>query len=300
VVSVDRLVKTFRDFWHRPKVRAVDGLCLDVRRGEIFGLLGPNGSGKTTTIKVLLGLLHPTSGRVRVLGRSPRHVRTKSRIGYLPEESYLYPYLTPRETLRFYAKLFPMPADERDRRVEQLLDMVDLAGAANRPVGEFSKGMARRVGLAQALVNNPDLLILDEPTSGLDPIGCRQVKDLLLALSRRGKTIILTSHLLADMEDVCDRIGILYAGQLRALGAVNDLLATPDRMQFTIPTLSSREMEKLLTVLRRKLGAEPEFSHPSMDLEQFFLRVVQEATGADGRGPEGMSQPPLAEYLSHD
>ncbi|NQT93022.1 MAG: ABC transporter ATP-binding protein, partial [Lentisphaerae bacterium] len=214
VVEIRELTKVFRDFWRRPKVRAVDGLNLDIMPGEIFGLLGPNGSGKTTTLKILLGLLFPTSGSLLVFNHSPRDVQTKSRIGYLPEESYLYKYLTPRETLDFYGKLFNIGRRERKRRIDELLEMVDLADAAHRVVGEFSKGMARRVGLAQALINDPELVILDEPTSGLDPIGCRQVKDLMLALAQRGKTIILSSHLLADVEDVCDRIAILYKGKV--------------------------------------------------------------------------------------
>ena len=178
VVETVRLTKVFRDFWRRPKVRAVDALDIEIHGGEVFGLLGPNGSGKSTTLKILLGLLHPTSGRVRVLGASPRSVRSKRHIGYLPEESYLYSTLTARETLDFYGQLFDLDYRLRRRRIEQLLDMVDLTGAADRAVGEFSKGMGRRLGLAQALINDPKLVILDEPTAGLDPIGCRQVKDL--------------------------------------------------------------------------------------------------------------------------
>ena len=196
VVSVRGLTKVFKDFWNRPKARAVDNVDFDVRRGEVFGLLGPNGSGKSTTVKLLLGLLYPTKGHIEVFGHSPRHVQTKSRIGYLPEESYLYRYLNSRETLDFFGNLFHLGKGERDNRAEQLLEMVGLSQVHLRSVGEFSKGMQRRIGLAQALINDPDLVILDEPTSGLDPIGCREVKDLILALARRGKTVILSSHLL--------------------------------------------------------------------------------------------------------
>ncbi len=208
IVAVRGLTKIFKDFWGRPKAKAVDNVDFEVRRGEVFGLLGPNGSGKSTTVKMLLGLLYPTKGHVEVFGHSPRHVSTKSRIGYLPEESYLYRYLDSNETLDFFGSLFDLPTNERRRRAEQLLEMVGLNQVRRRMVGEFSKGMQRRIGLAQALINDPDLVILDEPTSGLDPIGCREVKDLILALARRGKTVILSSHLLADVEDVCDRVVI--------------------------------------------------------------------------------------------
>src|SRR5437899_5816418 len=203
IVAVRGLTKIFKDFWGRPKARAVDNVDFEVRRGEVFGLLGPNGSGKSTTVKLMLGLLHPTRGQIQVFVRSPRHVATKARIGYLPEESYLYRYLNCRETLDFFGNLFDLPKGECRNRAEQLLEMVGLSQAHLRAVGEFSKGMQRRIGLAQALINDPDLIILDEPTSGLDPIGCREVKDLILALARRGKTVILSSHLLSDVEDVC-------------------------------------------------------------------------------------------------
>src|SRR5215471_3052618 len=173
IVSVRGLTKVFKDFWGRPKARAVDAVDFEVRRGEVFGLLGPNGSGKSTTVKLLLGLLYPTKGYIEVFGHSPRHVKTKSRIGYLPEESYLYRYLNSRETLDFFGNLFELGKDDRNNRAEQLLEMVGLNQTRMRAVGEFSKGMQRRIGLAQALINDPDLVILDEPTAGLDPIGCR-------------------------------------------------------------------------------------------------------------------------------
>ena len=189
VVSVQGLVKVFKDFWGRPKAHAVNNVSFQVRKGEVFGLLGPNGSGKSTTVKLLLGLLNPTRGHIEVFGRSTRHVATKRRIGYLPEESYLYRYLNSGETLDFFGSLFNLPPDERKQRTEQLLEMVGLDKVRRRTVGEFSKGMQRRIGLAQALINDPDLIILDEPTSGLDPIGCREVKDLIVELARRGKTV---------------------------------------------------------------------------------------------------------------
>ncbi len=299
-IETNGLVKVFRDFWRRPKVRAVDGLDLAVRPGEIFGLLGPNGSGKSTTIKMLLGLLRPSFGAIRVLGRAPRDVATKKRIGYLPEETCLYNYLTPRETLDFFGKLFHLERAARRQRTEQLLDMVGLAHAAHRRVGEFSKGMARRIGLAQALVNDPQLVVLDEPTSGLDPIGCRQVKDLMLALARRGKTILLSSHLLADVEDVCDRIAILYNGRVRAHGSVKTLLRQQDSLCMTMPALPPATLERVLKSVRKLVGAEPEVNCPSMDLEQFFLQVVAEA-GRVGEVRSGVAHSDqLADFLTNE
>ncbi|MDY0150442.1 MAG: ABC transporter ATP-binding protein, partial [Kiritimatiellia bacterium] len=213
-IHAEHLSKTFRDFWRRPRVEAVRSLSFEVPTGGIFGLLGPNGSGKSTTLKMILGLLFPTAGTLTVLSQSPRSTAVKSRIGYLPEETFLYPHLTPLETLSFYARLFRLPTDVARTRIEQLLEMTGLAQVRHRVVGEFSKGMARRLGLAQALLNDPDLVILDEPTAGLDPQGTRQVKDLLLALAARGKTVLLTSHLLADVEDVCHQVAILFNGRL--------------------------------------------------------------------------------------
>lgn len=278
VVAVRGLTKVFKDFWGRPKARAVDGVDFEVRRGEVFGLLGPNGSGKSTTVKMLLGLLHPTRGHIEVFGHSPRHVATKSRIGYLPEESYLYRYLDSRETLDFFGNLFSLPKGERHQRADQLLDMVGLGQTRTRAVGEFSKGMQRRIGLAQALINDPDLVILDEPTSGLDPIGCREVKDLIVALARRGKTVILSSHLLADVEDVCDRVVIYYGGRIQAMGTLQELLATPDAVRITSPLLRRETMDQVLEIIRRDAGADKvRFDTPTQNLESYFLDVVRKA-----------------------
>src|SRR5437867_3701042 len=256
VVSVRGLSKIFKDFWGRPKAKAVDNVDFEVRRGEVFGLLGPNGSGKSTTVKMLLGLLYPTKGHIEVFGFSPRHVATKSRIGYLPEESYLYRYLDSEETLNFFGNLFSLPSGDRRNRTEQLLEMVGLNQARTRAVGEFSKGMQRRIGLAQALINDPDLVILDEPTSGLDPIGCREVKDLILALARRGKTVILSSHLLGDVEDVCDRVVIYYGGRIQAQGTLKELLSKPDTMSITAPTLPRPTLERVLEISRHDVAED--------------------------------------------
>src|SRR5437867_3793686 len=278
IVSVRGLTKVFKDFWGRPKARAVDNVDFEVRRGEVFGLLGPNGSGKSTTVKMLLGLLYPTRGHIEVFGHSPRHVATKSRIGYLPEESYLYRYLNSHETLDFFGKLFSLSGDERQKRAEQLLEMVGLTQTRTRAVGEFSKGMQRRIGLAQALINDPDLVILDEPTAGLDPIGCREVKDLILALARRGKTVILSSHLLADVEDVCDRVVIYYGGRIQAMGTLKDLLVKPDAVRITMPPLARETMQRILEIIRADVAEEKiKIDNPTQNLESYFLEVVAKA-----------------------
>ncbi|MFO7534937.1 MAG: ABC transporter ATP-binding protein [Kiritimatiellia bacterium] len=300
IIEADGVEKVFRDFWRRPRVRAVKALTFDVRPGEVFGLLGPNGSGKSTTMKMLLGLLHPTGGRLSVLGAPPRDVRVKSRIGYMPEESSLYPFLTAAETLDFFGRLFPFSAEERLRRAGELLEMVGLTHARDRLVGEFSKGMARRICLAQALINDPDLILLDEPTSGLDPIGCRQVKDCILALAARGKTIVLSSHLLGDVEDLCDRIAILYNGVLCALGGVGDLLVEQDQMRILLPDQPAGRREAMLTWLREQTGAEPRWDHPRRNLERFFLDTVRQAKdkAPDQTGARVTEEIRLAPFLS--
>ena len=297
VVSVRGLTKVFKDFWNRPKARAVDNVDFEVRRGEVFGLLGPNGSGKSTTVKLLLGLLNPTKGHIEVFGHSPRHVQTKSRIGYLPEESYLYRYLNSRETLDFFGNLFHLNKADRDNRAEQLLEMVGLGKTQTRAVGEFSKGMQRRIGLAQALINDPDLVILDEPTAGLDPIGCREVKDLIIALARRGKTVILSSHLLSDVEDVCDRVVIYYGGKIQAAGTLKELLAEPDTLRITTPVLPRETLERVLEIIRKDVSTgEVRVDNPTQNLESYFLDVVAKARAANETSG-AQSGARVAEYL---
>ena len=282
VIQTLELTKVFRDLWRRVKARAVSKLTFSVARGEVFGLLGPNGSGKTTTIKILLGLLFPTSGRAMVLGRSPREVRVKAQIGYMPEESNLYRFLNAEETLDFYGRLFNFGRAERARRTEALLDLVGLRRERRRVLSEYSKGMTRRIGLAQALVNDPELLILDEPTAGLDPIGSREFKDLILELKRRGKTVLLCSHLLADVEDVCDRIGILYGGALQAEGKVDELLKRGDVTQITAAgRLEPGAAERVEKAIRAEApGAAVRFEAPRERLETLFLTIVDEARRA--------------------
>lgn len=276
VIETISLTKVFPDWWGRAKVIAVEDLNLQIRPNEIYGFLGPNGSGKTTTIKMLLNLLHPTRGAAFVMGGTVGDPKVSARIGYLPEESYLYKYLTARETLHFYGRIFGLPSSVRTARVETLLDMVGLSGMGNRQIGTFSKGMARRIGLAQALINDPDLLILDEPTSGMDPLGTRQMKDLFVELAKRGKTILLCSHLLADVEDICDRIGILYGGRMQVEGTVRQLLQHRDEMQIRTPKLSHAAIERIKQIAAED-GKSVVIEQPMDKLESFFVRIITKA-----------------------
>ncbi|MDQ7014582.1 MAG: ATP-binding cassette domain-containing protein [Planctomycetota bacterium] len=280
VVACQNLTKVFRDFWMRNRAKAVDSLTFDIYPREIFGLLGPNGSGKSTAIKVILGLLRPTRGRVAVFNKPPSDVATKKRVGYLPEESYLYPFLNARETLDYYGKLFEIGHATRKRRIDELLDMVGLTHVQHRPIREYSKGMQRRIGLAQALINDPDLLILDEPTTGLDPIGTRQVKDLIIEMGRRGKTVLLSSHLLADVEDCVDRMVILYGGKKRDEGTCDSLLVSHDRTVLETDALDDETIAEIDEVLRRRSGGTKSVrgvSNPRQTLEQKFLTIVAAA-----------------------
>ncbi|MHC5059729.1 MAG: ABC transporter ATP-binding protein [Planctomycetota bacterium] len=282
VIETFSLTKIFPDWWGRAKVIAIDELDLKIRRNEIYGLLGPNGSGKTTTLKILLSLLRPTKGRAVVLGGDTSDPKISAQIGYLPEESYLYRYLSARETLDFYGRIFGLPPKVRKVRIDALLEMVGLTGMANRAVGTFSKGMARRIGLAQALINDPDLLILDEPTSGMDPISTRQMKDLFIQLAKRGKTILLCSHLLADVENVCDRIGILYGGRMQVEGEVRTLLQHSEEKQILTGPISAEALSQIEQLIR---GEESKFevSSPMDKLEDFFIDTV--ATAQEQKQP---------------
>ena len=300
VISVQGLTKVFKDFWGRPKATGVINVDFVFMRGVVFGLLGPNGSGKSTTIKMLLGLLYPTRGHIEVFGHSPRHVATKSRIGYLPEESYLYRYLNSQETLDFFGNLFNLNSVERRKRADQLIEMVGLNNARNRQVGEFSKGMQRRIGLAQALINDPDLVILDEPTAGLDPIGCREIKDLIVALAKRGKTVILSGHLLSDVEDVCDRVVIYYGGRIQAKGTLQELLTTPDVTRITTPVLSKETMSRVLEIIRSEVREEAvAVDNPTQNLESYFLGVVERARSEETT-TSGALAGGVADYLKVD
>jgi ABC-2 type transport system ATP-binding protein len=283
IIETRNLTKVYRDFWGRQKVRALKALDLEIRRGEIFGLLGPNGSGKTTTLKLILGLLFPTSGQALVFGRDATDVTKNERIGYLPEESYLYKFLNAEETLDFYGRLFNMSAAARRRRANELIKRVGLSSARRRPLKEYSKGMTRRIGLAQALINDPELILLDEPTTGLDPIGTRQMKDLILKLRDQGKTIVMCSHLLADVQDVCDRIGILYQGELKELGRVDSLLKIRDVTELRVRGLNHEAQREIREVIERQGGELVSVGNPASTLEELFLNIIAESEAHPGR-----------------
>jgi len=300
VVVCQRLTKTFKDFWMRDRARAVEAINLEIRPREVFGLLGPNGSGKSTTIKMILGLLRPTSGRVAIFGKPPTDVAVKKRIGYLPEESYLYPFLNARETLEYYGKLFELDYKTRQRRIDELLDMIGLTGAQFRQVREYSKGMQRRIGIAQALINDPEFLILDEPTTGLDPIGTKQIKDLIIELGRRGKTILLSSHLLADVEDCVDRMVILYGGQIRAEGTCDELLESQNKTSIEADSLDEETLAEIDRVIRSRSGGNKSVlrvARPRQRLEDLFLSIVERARGEQLRTSGATAGGQTAEFL---
>ncbi|HLY12466.1 MAG TPA: ABC transporter ATP-binding protein [Planctomycetota bacterium] len=291
VIQTESLTKVYKDFWGRPKHKGLDRLSISIRPGEVFGLIGPNGSGKTTTFKLLLGLIFPTEGKATILGKPPTDVSAKARVGFLPEESYLYRWLNADETLDFFGRLFNLDRETRRKRADELITRFGLAHARHRQIREYSKGMSRRVGFCQALINDPDVVILDEPTSGLDPISSRQIKDLILELKQRGKTVLLSSHLLADVQDVCDTIAILHQGQTKVYGSVRDILVKRDSVSLTFKNLSDATRKKIEDLAGAE-GARLVHAENTLEtLEDVFLRVVQES--GDGlkytKPPEGTS-----------
>ncbi len=308
IIQTTDLRKVYRAPFTREGKTALQGLTIDVRQGEIFGLVGPNGSGKTTTLKLLLGLIKPTSGQVSVFGRGPDDVAVKKRIGFLPDGPYFYDYLNSYEVLDFYGRLFAYSAEERARRSEQMLDLVALNKAdRKRPIRTYSKGMMQRVGLAQALLNDPELLFLDEPTTGLDPIGARQMKDTILNVRAMGKTVLLCSHLLADVQAVCDRVAIISEGQLMKFGTVPELVGPSQRFEVFAAGVSdgtlaeagqkgyrydrqsdgnvafhvnsSEQLDELLTFVRDAKARTVDVKGYSETLEDVFIRSVK----SDGR-----------------
>lgn len=285
IVETRNLTKVYRDFWGRKKKTALNALDLEIHRGEIFGLLGPNGSGKTTTIKLLLGLLFPTSGDAFVFGEPAAKVEKNERIGYLPEESYLYRFLNAEETLDFYGRLFDIDGETRRTRSAELIDRVGLSADKKRILREYSKGMRQRIGLAQALINDPELVILDEPTSGLDPLGTRWMKDLIIDLKKRGKTVLMCSHRLDDVQDVCDRIAILYGGDLQELGSVDKLVEDQKRLEVRASGVQLNDSLKadLEQVFAKHGGKLETYGHPTTTLEDLFLRIVEESKARPGR-----------------
>ncbi len=238
-IELKRVFKTFRTGFFMKKVRALNGVNLTINRGEIFGYLGPNGSGKTTTLKLLMGIIHPDSGEIRVLDKTPKDISVKEKIGFLPESPYFYDYLKAGEFLDFYARLFAIPLGVRKEKIRSLLKMVGLEDKADEPLRRFSRGMLQRIGIAQTLINDPELIILDEPMGGLDPLGRAEVKEIIHKLRDEGKTIIFSSHILPDVEAIADRVGILVDGKIRDVGDLDELLKK--RVDFVEITVSGHD-----------------------------------------------------------
>jgi ABC-2 type transport system ATP-binding protein len=284
VVRTEGLTKVFVSDWKRERATAVDRLDLEVAEGEIYGFLGPNGAGKTTTLKLLLGLLRPTAGRATIFGADATGLAHRALLGYLPESPYFYDYLTGREFLDFCGRLCAVPASQRRERIARLLALVNLERAADLRLGRYSKGMLQRIGLAQALVNDPRLLILDEPQSGLDPAGRKQVRDLILRLKAEGKTILFSSHILADAEMICDRVGILNRGRLVAAGRLDELLHARVRaVEFLADGLaaSARDALRGRATLFLEAGERVQFTLPGG--EEQVPGVLAEIAGGGGR-----------------
>jgi ABC-2 type transport system ATP-binding protein len=298
-IVVNGIAKTYRDFFRRPVAEALRGVSFRVPRGAVYGLIGPNGSGKSTTVKLLLGLLRPDRGEIAVFGFPPAARAARKRLGYLPELSRLHDAVTPAESLAFFAALHGLPRAVARERTAQLLEMTGLSREKDRPLSTFSKGMARRVALAQALVHDPDLLVLDEPTSGLDPQGMRQTKDLILALARRGKTVLVTSHLLSDVEELCDRVAILHAGRVLAEGTIPGLLTKREKtcLSFETPA-ESAALDRLVAELEARVAGPVEVSHPRERLEEYFLSAVASAAaGGEKTAGADTEARPLAPFL---
>ena len=273
----ERLVKLFSTGIRGTKVTALKGLSLSVEEGEVFGLLGPNGAGKTTAIKIFMGLLYPTSGRAEVLGRPPWDVSTKGRIGFLPEGPYFYDYLTGEEFLDFYGRLFDIEGPRRRGRIEELTRLVGLTEFKGMKLRSYSKGMLQRIGLAQALINDPELIVLDEPMAGLDPVGRKELTDIILKLKSRGKTIFFSSHILSDVERICDRVAIIDRGTLVYLGKVKELIGSQPRYyDVTLENRVTLRLEKYEDVQRIMMRGEARAVVPILPtLEELFINLIQ-------------------------
>ena len=273
-VAVTELTKVFPVPWRRPEIMAVQNLNLRVEPGEVYGLLGPNGSGKSTTLKIILGLVSPTRGQTEIFGRNSRLVESREAVGFLPENPYFYKYLTGAETLRFFGKLCGLSRASLKRRVDELLELVGLADARDRRLGGYSKGMLQRIGLAQALINEPKLIVLDEPTAGVDPAGSREIRDLIVDLKRRGITVLFSSHLLAQVQEICDRVGILAGGVLVREGKLEELIAIENQTELVLQNASDKllnEIETLAASSHAKLVAR---RRSTTTLERLFLEAT--------------------------
>jgi ABC-2 type transport system ATP-binding protein len=283
-IELTGVIKDFAVGLRGVKLRAVDDLSLRVERGHVFGLLGPNGSGKSTTIKMILGLLEPTVGTCRVFGVPGTQVESRLDVGYLPESPYFYRHLTGRELVKFYARICGLRGAAVAGRVAEVIAWVGLSEAADRRVGTYSKGMLQRIGLAQAIVHDPRLVILDEPTAGVDPVGSAAISELILKLKAQGKTVLITSHLLAQIEDICDRVAILDRGRLMVEGAVRDLVGRNDRQALVVENLSPVQLDELRVWLAARGRALESVEQPRARLDKIFLeRVSPHAADENGR-----------------
>jgi ABC-2 type transport system ATP-binding protein len=275
-VEVENLTKVFSLGLGKEYVVAIDNLSFRVDAGEVYGLIGPNGSGKSTTMKVVLGLMAPSKGEARVFGLDSGDIRARNEIGFLPENPYFYKHLTGAETLRFYGKLCGMRGRNLEHRVSELLKLVDLETAATRRLAGYSKGMLQRIGLAQALVQNPRLVILDEPTAGVDPIGSRQIRDLILRLRDEGFTVFLCSHLLEQVQEVCDRVGILFRGRMRREGRLEELISIEDQTTLTLEGASPELLVRIHELVSADAGAKVVAEgHPRTSLEHLFIQLAE-------------------------
>jgi ABC-2 type transport system ATP-binding protein len=281
-VETRGLTKRYPLTWKRKVLVALDRLDLKIEAGEVFGLLGPNGSGKSTTLKLLLGLIIPSAGEARVFGLPPDSLEARERVGFLPENPYFYSFLNGDETLRFYGKLCGVTGAKLDRRIEELIDLVGLQNGRERPLRSYSKGMLQRIGLAQALIHDPDLLFLDEPTAGVDPLGSSQIRDLILKLKKMGKTVIFSSHLLEQVEEVADRVAIFSLGKKVLEGSIDSLLTENEGMQINLPGVTPDQQPRLHEALARAgINADAaRFTRPRLTLEQLYLRTVQGGVGS--------------------
>ena len=282
-VSVTGLTKVFKSgFLKRPFV-AVRDLSLSVRQGEVYGLIGPNGSGKSTTMKVILGLLEPTTGRTSVFGRDSRLVTSRREVGFLPENAYFYKHLSGMETLLFYGRLCGMSGSHLRERAEAMLELTDLQDAANRRVAGFSKGMLQRLGLAQALIHEPRLVILDEPTAGVDPAGSRKIRDLILGFRERGLTVLVTSHLLEQMQEVCDRVGIMAHGRMVREGRLEELIAVENQTELVLENAPPDLVEEVRALAAQRGATLLRAGHPRTTLERLFLESTAESGSKEER-----------------
>jgi ABC-2 type transport system ATP-binding protein len=274
-IQVRNLTKVFPIPFRRQKLAAVRELNLEVAAGQVYGLLGPNGSGKSTTLKIILGLVSPTTGETRIFGRDSREVGSREAVGFLPENPYFYKYLTGEETLRFYGKLAGLHGRRLAARTSELLALVRLEGARDRRLGGYSKGMLQRIGLAQALVQEPRLVVLDEPTAGVDPEGSREIRDLIFSLKERGITVLLSSHLLAQVQEICDRVGIFAEGRLMREGSVAELVAIENQVELILESPSLETLQQIRALLAKtgtRLIAERQ---PQTSLEKLFFEATK-------------------------